>query len=167
MYCPNCATRLSGDQKFCRSCGLDLHVISHIFTNVLEMDKSSEVDSADTRSFQSRKAKLKMQGTIILMSALPIGCLIPISLGLFPNWAALSQLIMVLSGVAGLLLFAGIIVLVYGELLPQTQLERESSRLTSLRGAAPTNQLPPVGQSEPVPGVTEGTTDLLDIPVGK
>jgi hypothetical protein len=159
MYCPKCATPVSDDQKYCRSCGLDLQIISQVFTI-----ESGEAESAKTKAPRGRKERLRILGTITLMSSLMVGCLIPISLGLFHDWADLTPLILVLSGLAGLPLFAGIILLVYSDSL---RIINKRYRPAPLPQGVTTNQLSPVVQSGAVLDVTERTTDLLNAPLGE
>ena len=166
MYCPNCATQSPDDQKFCRSCGFDLQVVSLALATESKPDDSDEWESAESEFSQSRQKRMAFLGIAALMSGLMIGCLIPICLGLFPNWSGLIPLILVLSGLAGSPLFGGVILLVYSDYLPETQTPKEPSRSASLRRGVTTNQLLPAGQSEPVPSATERTTGLLNTPVG-
>jgi hypothetical protein len=162
MYCPNCATKLSDNQKFCRSCGLDLQILSQVFTV-----ESKALESQGNVGSRSRKAKLRIQGTITLMTALLVGCLIPISVGLFSGSESLKHLILVLSGLAGLILFAGIIMLIYADHLPVEVTFERQSRGAPLGHSVPTNELPPADPSETITSVAERTTDLLNASLDK
>ena len=162
MYCPKCATPLSDDQKFCRSCGLDLQVISQLLTNEPQAVEPAASEFQTSERTQDRKAQIQRQGIIILMFGLVVGCLIPISLGLLSNYGWLNQLILVLSGLAGLLLFAGCIRLIYADGVPETPVGSESYQLPAWQQAKQTNQLSSADRSASVPAVTEHTTDLLN-----
>jgi hypothetical protein len=159
MYCPKCAATVSDDQKYCRSCGLDLQIISQVFSI-----ESRAIESTESEAARGRKERLRIRGTITLMSSLMIGCLIPICLGLFQDWPGLTPLILVLSGLAGLSLFAGIILLTYVDSL---RIIKKSSRPAPLPRGVTTNQLAPIDQSESALNVTERTTDLLNAPLDK
>ncbi len=167
MYCPKCATQLSDEQKFCRSCGLDLQVVSQILTSESQTVGRDETESQTIERSQSRKAKLQRRSIITIVSSLLVGCLIPICLGLFSKWAGLNQLVLVLSGLAGFLLFTGCILLLYSDGVSETQVDGEPSKPSMLGQAKQTNKLPLDDGFESVAGFDERTTDLLNRSVSK
>ncbi|MBO0723540.1 MAG: hypothetical protein J2P41_22135 [Blastocatellia bacterium] len=131
-----------------------MQIISQVFDV-----KSREIEPAEGKPARGRKERLRIRGTITLLSGLMIGCLIPICLGLLHGWDGLIPLILVLSGLAGLGLFAGVILLVYSESL---LIIKKSNRPKPLPKGATTNQLlQPVDESASGLSVTEQTTERL------
>jgi hypothetical protein len=166
IYCPKCATPLSEEQKFCRACGFDMQIVSRVLGREPASNAPDQPESADSNPLESRRTKTEMRGLLTLFSALMMGCLIPISMGLFPNWPGLNNLIILLGGVAGFLLFGGILQLVYSDYLPKVDTPKTPVRMTPIPPSVPTNQLPPANPSEVIPSVAEQTTGLLPIPAG-
>lgn len=167
MYCPKCAAQCSSDQKFCRTCGFELHIVSQIFSEDIQGKESEPgiLDSLITADEQikSWKPLLERTGVISIMLALMIGCIIPISMGInhgIPN----IPLILILAGIAGLFLFGGIILVIFAE-EPKKSKDRKTS-LPKLQRAEQTNKLLPEAQSENFINlsITDRTTDLLPTP---
>lgn len=75
MYCPNCGKESSGEQKFCRSCGLKLQTISQVMARELSEADPTQIDE---RAGQHRPQKLGSQplllwGFLIMMLGLLLG----------------------------------------------------------------------------------------------
>ena len=158
MYCPSCATPLSTEQKFCRACGFDMQIVAR--TLARETSGAATDLDADAPP-KSRRAKMELRGLIAMFSAFMVGSLIPICMGLFPDWPGLDRLKILLGGVAGFLLFGGILLLIYSDSLPKADAPKTPARPTPAIPSIPTNELPPANSSEAIPGVAERTTDLL------
>lgn len=144
-----------------------MQIVSRVLAHESPEDAPDQMESADSNPLKSRRAKVEMRGLVTLFSGLMVGCLIPICMGLFPNWSGPNNFFILLGGVAGFLLFGGILLLVYSDYLPKTEATKLPSRWNPFPQSVPTNQLPPADQSEPVRIVTERTTDLLNMPAGK
>ena len=156
MYCPNCATKISLEQKFCRSCGLGLEKIAH---SLAEQLPTHAVDE----SLQNRKNRLERLG-VTALSIFAAGVL-GYFLFLVGNklmWSqgkfmaaigVLAALVVLGSGLLSVLLFAK---------------AKEVEHATSKRRLQPAKEMPaaegqllPETYLTPVPSVAEGTTELL------
>ena len=166
IYCPKCATPQSEEQKFCRACGFDLQIVSRVLARESAELVPEQGEFDESGPPKTRRAKMEMRGLVALFTALMVGCLIPIVMGLFPNWSGLNNFMILMGGIAGFILFGGILMLVYSDYLPKTEATqpRQPTRLPSFPQSVPTNQLPPADESEAVPSITERTTGLLQTP---
>jgi cellulose synthase/poly-beta-1,6-N-acetylglucosamine synthase-like glycosyltransferase len=113
MYCPRCATKLDHTATRCHECGLDVRPVA----DLLREDDQSDLYAATrvTARLQRFKRQRSSWGTLLIMSSLLVGCLIPISIGLFRESDALSSIILALAGFAGLLLITGSMLLMASE----------------------------------------------------
>lgn len=153
MYCPNCGTKTSIEQNFCRACGLSLEQTA--------LSLSEQLPAKVDRSLQARKERLEKFG-VALLSVFGVCVLILLmfllgrsllSKGLPGILAMLGALIMIVCGLGSVILFAR------AKDLDEKSSKRRQSNLTS----GTTKELLSEGHFEPVPTVTERTTELLAI----
>ncbi|MEZ5426972.1 MAG: hypothetical protein R2747_11935 [Pyrinomonadaceae bacterium] len=155
MFCPKCATQRTDDQKYCRVCGLNLDIISEIMTDETVVDKFK---SASDRQ-KKRKNRIQSFGVILIIQSLLIGCVIPILIGLgVPD---LMSYVMILAGLAGVVMFSGVTLTIYGDMKPKP-VEPEEEKETPALYEKGVGELPAGDDFEPAPTVIEGTTRRLD-----
>jgi zinc ribbon protein len=154
MYCPNCGKTNSAEQKFCRSCGLSLEKTVQSLVEQLPALESDKL-------LQERQRKLDRLINIVAGSAISIvvGAVL---------WGIVYEIIFfkgqVIPGLIFLALIIGVILFgllsIYRESLrkkagtgrlvePPQQLEKNTGKLLS------------ESHFEPLPSVTERTTELL------
>lgn len=154
MYCPRCGTEASEEKRYCSACGLEL-------TTVAEIVAGRFVAEPEDDGGESPGAKWRRWGTIVSILSLMIGCLIPIAVGLAHYLPIDGTLYALLGGLAGLALFGGGAMTVYGDSLPKRRVAG-SPRAPELAAPATTNALPPARTPVSVPSVTEHTTRSLE-----
>jgi len=156
MYCPNCGKENSAEQKFCRSCGLSLEKAVELLAEqlpALKLDKS----------LRERQRRVDRWLTIVAASGIS---LFVISI----LWAIIYKIIIlkgeVLEGslfaafIVGLVVFA--LLALYGESLRKAAGKRQLMQPPPTE-VSDTAKLLPDSQMEPIPSVTERTTELLTV----
>jgi hypothetical protein len=157
MYCPNCSTKISLDQKFCRACGLGLEKIAQSLSEQLP----TKVDE----SLQAQKNKLERAGMIALsifglgvfgLLVYLVGYKLMLSQGrILAALGIIGFIILIGSGLLSVILFAK------ANEVKEAANKRPAQGPDELQPPSRTNGLLPEGQFEPTPSVTERTTDLL------
>lgn len=153
MYCPNCGNKTATDQKFCRACGLGLEKI----VQTLGEQLPARLD----QSLTARKERLEKLG-IGALSVFGLGILgfllYAVGQKLWPQGSLLAVLAM-----AGLVIMLGcgllsVILFARAKELGE-QANKRQPQPNELSNS--TKELLPEGRFEPVPTVTERTTELL------
>lgn len=157
MYCPNCGTKTSADQKFCRACGLGLEKIA--------LSVSEQLPAKVNRSLQEQKERFEKLG-VAALSVFGLGVLSIIAYGIgyklmmskgdiLAALAVIGFVIMMACGLASVVLFA-----------KANEVAKEVTKRPSqpdLSSGESTKELLTEGHFEPVPAVTERTTELLTV----
>jgi hypothetical protein len=156
MFCPNCSTKISPDQKFCRACGLALDKIVQSLREQLPIKPDETV--------QAQKNKLERLGMIALtMFGLGVFGLLIYGVGyklmltqgmLLAGLGIIGLIVLMGSGLLSVILFAKA-----NELKESSKAQVQTS--DELHESVPTANLLHEGQFEPLPTVTERTTELL------
>jgi len=154
MYCPNCGQATSTEQKFCRGCGLSLEKAAQ---SLIEQLPAVELN----RHLRGRQLRVDRLLYTIGGSAAVI-----FFVSLF--WTVINEIIIgkghILGGLIFLAFILGFIVfallMIYRESLLKASSKRSSAQ-PSLREPEQTARLLPESHIEPMPSVTERTTELL------
>jgi hypothetical protein len=154
MNCPKCGSQTQPDQKFCRSCGAGLEMLtqrlaSSATVSVLEGKPAIFLDDE-----RQRAAGWMQWGMIILFMGVAIGVI-----GKMLMHAEIVTVVGVLVSLAGMFLTA------YPFLLPSPRQRHDASLPTqpeALLQSQPPNYLQQRDNIEFVPSITERTTVLLE-----
>lgn len=156
MFCPNCGTKTSIDQNFCRACGLGLEKIAVSLTEQLPTKPNRGLQEQKERFEKLGVAALSVFGLgILTFLTYAIGYKLIVSRGdLFAALAIIGFIIMVVCGLASVILFAK------ANEVGQEATKRKPQDLPS---TGSTKELLTEGHFEPVPSVTDRTTELLTV----
>jgi len=154
MHCPSCGTETSKNQKFCRSCGIGLQMISQAVAKHLSTADSAESPVESEANKQRRMYTLARLGIVAFF----VGMALMVMGKQFPDhdWIGL---------IGVLVLLLGAFVATYGVLSPLRQItspSRKPPQPADLPQADPT-ALPSANPIELIPSVTEHTTRTLEL----
>ncbi len=150
MFCPNCGAKTSSEQKFCRACGLGLEKIALSLNEQLPARLDENLLSQKERFERLGMALLSVFGLGLL--SLLVYTVVRVTPG---NWlgrlALLGFIIMAACGLLSTILFAK----------AKEAEEAAGKRRVQNVEPTPTKELLTEGHFEPVPSVTDRTTELL------
>jgi zinc-ribbon domain len=157
MYCPNCGTKISFDQKFCRACGLGLEKIAQSLAEQLPTQLDENLLAKKNRLERLGVTALSIFGVGLFgLLVYLVGYKLMISQGkLLAGLGVIGFIVLIASGLLSVVLFA-----------KANEVQEESSKRRLQRPEekslpADTAKLLPEGHLEPIPSVTERTTELL------
>ena len=153
MHCPNCGNQAAAEQKFCRSCGLELQAIAQLVTQQMSGKTGSPPPKSDAAQVR-RMFRLLFAGVCVLISGMAL---------LAVNKTLISDAAVGLAGIFTVLL--GTLIAFYGVIGPMLHTPkgvRQSLQPTELPAAETTSKLALASGAEPVLSVVEETTRTLE-----
>lgn len=155
MYCPNCGKQTSPEQKFCRACGLGLDKIAQSLGEQLPARVDETLIARKERIEKIGVAALSVFGLGLLsILAYIVGLELIKNGSLLGALAIIGLVIMFGCGILSVILFARAKEL--GEQATKRQLQPDD---TAKSGS--TRELLSESRMEPIPSVTDRTTELL------
>ena len=156
MHCPSCGAETTLEQRFCRSCGMDLETVSklvaaHSSPETLKLEKSLTEKANRQRMYQS----LKWGMICFILGMAALATTKTLALDKIFNLGPL------------FLLFMGMGLMLYSVLLPMRERASSSRKIpgpgttSELPETETTKELPAARVPVPVPSVTERTTQLI------
>jgi hypothetical protein len=155
MYCPNCSTEASTEQKFCRSCGMELQAVADLIRDQSPMVKPK---SHQKPTFEARQRAMLIWGFIITFGAAAVGASLKIlakesihPAGEFTPYVSVLAVVAAIFGM-GLMCYPFL----------QMMSDNARSRRPPLPKPQPTIKLRSVLLPEEQPSVTDQTTEFLE-----
>ena len=155
MLCPNCGTRTTTEHKFCRNCGMNLEPVSRALAAHLSPGGAAAAKAA--RAAERRALRRMTTGLIAGVVVTLFGVLL---MAVMPGKG-----FKVIGVVAALVGLVAALIAVLSPLRPakDDDEEEEAQAPHALEGAAPTGRLLHEQTAEPLPSITERTTELLGV----
>lgn len=154
MFCPNCGSKNSTQQKFCRSCGLSLEKTAQSLVE--------QIPAKIDQSIESREKKLERFGVIALSCLGVVGAGALIYMIIFKMMLAdgkilggFALLTMIIFGLLAVFFFN------YARYLKETAVKNRLQPPEEMRESETPAKLLTDSYLEPIPSVTERTTELL------
>src|SRR5687768_856927 len=152
MLCPNCGTRTTAEHKFCRACGMNLEPVSKALAEHLAGDRAR---AASARAAERGSMRRITTGLVAGFALTLLGLLF---MTMFPGKGPRTVgLLVALVGLVGALLF------VLSPLRSTGDGAATPAPPTLDPSAAETGRLLREQTAEPLPSVTERTTELLEV----
>lgn len=154
MFCPNCGKE-TNEQKFCRDCGLR---VEKIFSLLVE-----EIQEREKTSIQKRNDVIRKLGVISLSLSFGLGFSFIFFLAVFYKFYLFGANVMSAIGLTVMIVlaFLSLIFFKLPKLLDREKMSGETSRENQIEEIRVTEKLLSKGNFEPVPSVTENSTELL------
>ena len=153
MNCPKCGLQAEPEQKFCRSCGAGLQVITQRLQKPPTVSQLESQSPNYTREETGRTNSLPFWGLIIMFVGVATGVI---------GKKLMHEEIVTVIGV--LVALAGMLLSVYPYVMPPSRSKHRGSPSSDPEveiQSEPPKSLPQERPIEYVPSVTERTTDLL------
>ncbi len=164
MFCPNCGTKTEAGQKFCRACGLSVEKLAGLISEQLPAGALEGSTPEEVAQLLRRKRSVER---LLVGIGLTGGAVFVLAI----IWAIVFKIIIgkgdVLQGSIFLgFIVAGVVALAlvcYRESVMESLAARGVSdeAAKKLEGATATSKLQPESHFEPVPTITDRTTELL------
>lgn len=157
MFCPNCGKSTSAEQKFCRACGLSLE---KTVQSLAEQLPANDLD----KNLKDKQRKVELWIKLVAGSAISL-----VTLGVL--WGIIYDLMLVKGKILTGLVFLGFILglitfallVMYRESLIKKSANHSSSQTSPLLQADNSEKLLPESYLQPLPSVTDRTTELLEV----
>ena len=159
MFCPNCGAKTGSEQKFCRACGLGLEKIALSLNEQLPAREDDIVVSSEKERLERwGVAALSVfgSGLLVLFLFFIVYKEMYLQGKVFKGLALIGLMIMLGCGLLSAILFAKA-----QEVKDSAGKRRLPQKDAAAVSPTPTRELLPEGHLEPVPSVTDRTTDLL------